>query len=66
MISTPSPPPLPPAPPPPPNPPIFGSAVTAAAGNRQSAMAGQAQGFGSTILGQTNPSNTGQKTLLGQ
>jgi hypothetical protein len=65
MISMPTPP-LPAPPPPPANPPLFGSQMTNTAGKRQTAMAGQAQGYGSTILGQSNPTNTGQKTLLGQ
>jgi hypothetical protein len=36
------------------------------AGSLQGAQVNPQSGFGSTILGQTNPSNTGQKTLLGQ
>jgi hypothetical protein len=59
MISSP-PPPQPP--PPPPNPPMF---AQQAKGQGSKAQVGQG-GFASTILGQTNPSNTGQKTLLGQ
>ena len=65
MISVPTPP-TPAPPPPPPNPPMFGSQITAQAGQRERGLASQSQGFGSTILGQTNPANTGQKTLLGQ
>jgi hypothetical protein len=45
---------------------MFGSQITAQAGQRERGLASQSQGFGSTILGQTNPANTGQKTLLGQ
>ncbi|HEX9613621.1 MAG TPA: hypothetical protein VGA05_08405 [Candidatus Bathyarchaeia archaeon] len=54
------------APPPPPNPPMFGSQATKGAGDRQRQMAGASQGFGATILGGGNPTNTGNKTLLGQ
>jgi hypothetical protein len=60
-----APPPLPQAPAAPPNPPMFGSQATGA-GQRQRSMAGASQGFGSTILGQGNPTNVGNKTLLGQ
>lgn len=59
-------PPLPTAPPAPPNPPLFGSSATKSAGARQRSQAGTAQGFGGTILGNTNPTNTASKTLLGQ
>jgi len=59
-------PPAPQAPPPPPNPPMFGSNQTGAAGTRQRSMAAAAGGFGGTLLGSGNPTNTGQKTLLGQ
>lgn len=61
MISTPP----PQAPPPPPNPPMFGSQTSGSA-LRQRKIAETGGGFGSTILGQGNPANTGQKTLLGQ
>jgi hypothetical protein len=64
MISMPSPPP-PQMPPPPPNPPMFGSQMNAA-GRNQGAQVNPNAGFGATILGTGNPSNTGQKTLLGQ
>jgi hypothetical protein len=64
LPSQPTPPP-PVAPPPPPNPPMFGSAATEGAGKRQRAMSA-GQGYGGTILGNTSPGNTGQKTLLGQ
>ena len=63
MISSP-PPPQPPSAPP--NPPMFGGQVTAGAGARQRTLAKNMGGFGATILGQGNPANTGQKTLLGQ
>lgn len=66
MISAPSPPPLPQAPAPPPNPPMFGSQATRGAGQRQQQRAGMNQGFGATVLGTGNPTNTGFKTLLGQ
>lgn len=63
MISKPQTPPLPPMPPPPANPPMFGGdPATRQAGAQVNPRAG----FGGTILGQTNPANTGQKTLLGQ
>jgi hypothetical protein len=57
--------PAPQVPGPPPNPPMFGGQPSGA-GKRQQMLANTAQGFGSTILGQGNPTNTGQKTLLGQ
>jgi hypothetical protein len=60
MPSMPTPPP-PSAPPPPPNPPLFGSRATKGTGRYQ-----ERQGFGGTVLGNVNPANTGQKTLLGQ
>ncbi len=61
MISSP-PPPQPP--PPPPNPPMFAQQAK----GQGSKSGGQIMsgGFASTILGQSNPSNTRQKTLLGQ
>lgn len=62
MISTPA---LPPTPQPP-NPPMFGSQFTNQAGQNQRNTAGMGTGFEGTILGNTNPANTGQKTLLGQ
>lgn len=63
---TPAPPPLPGVPAPPPNPPMFGSSATKSAGAQQRKQAGSAQGFGGTILGNTNPTNSASKTLLGQ
>jgi hypothetical protein len=57
--------PAPQVPGPPPNPPMFGDQASGAA-KRQQLQADNARGFGSTILGQGNPSNTGQKSLLGQ
>jgi len=65
MFNAPTPPTPPTAPAAPPNPPMFGSQTTGQAGQRQRTAA-QGQGFGSTILGGGNPTNTGQKTLLGQ
>jgi hypothetical protein len=56
-------PPIPALPSAPANPPLFGSQFAAANRVRQQAMA--SSGFGSTILGGANPTNTGQKTLLG-
>lgn len=61
MVSTPS----IPQPPPPPNPPMFGSSFTKSAAQRQMNQGQNTTGFGGTILGQTNPTNTGQKTVLG-
>ena len=58
MISAPDPPPPPTPPSPPPNPPMFTSNQFAAKGST-GAMAFPAAGFGGTILGQGNPSNTG-------
>jgi hypothetical protein len=51
---------------PPPNPPMFGSATTGAAGQRIRQQASNSQGFAGTILGSGSPTNTGNKTLLGQ
>jgi hypothetical protein len=65
MISVPSPPPIPAPPPPPANPPMFGASQNTA-GRQQGAQVNPQSGFGATILGQGNPANTGQKTLLGQ
>jgi hypothetical protein len=45
---------------------MFGGSNTAGAGQRQQALASGNSGFMGTVLGQGNPSNTGQKTLLGQ
>ena len=64
MISSPTPP-LPQPPAPPPNPPMFGG-QNSASGQRQRSIAANNPGFGSTVLGQGNPTNTGAKTLLGQ
>jgi len=64
VISIPSPSP-PQVPPPPPNPPMYPGQINPA-GARGGAQVNPTRGFGSTILGQANPSNTGQKTLLGQ
>lgn len=61
MISTPQ----IPTPPTPPNPPQFGSTFQRTAADRQRQGAG-VSGFGGTILGNSNPANTGAKTLLGQ
>lgn len=61
-----APPPLPALPPPPANPPIFGSDATRAAGQRQRSQAGAAPtSILGGITGGGNPTNTGQKTLLG-
>jgi hypothetical protein len=62
MISTPK----PPDPPTPPNPPMFGGAMMKGIADKTKTQAMNSAGFGGTILGQTNPTNTGQKTLLGQ
>lgn len=65
MISVSQPAPQLPAPPSPPaNPPMFSSSPNKA-GQAVGAQVNQG-GFASTVLGQTNPSNTGMKTLLGQ
>jgi hypothetical protein len=45
---------------------MFGGQNSAGAGQRQRTIAASNPGFGSTVLGQGNPSNTGAKTLLGQ
>lgn len=45
---------------------MFGSQFTNQAGQNQRNTAGMGTGFEGTILGNTNPANTGQKTLLGQ
>lgn len=58
---------IPPPPPvsPPPNPPMFGTQTTGQAGQRIRQQAAGSQGFAGTILGSGNPTNTGQKSLLG-
>jgi hypothetical protein len=61
VISTPPP---PQALPPPPNPPMFAQQAKGQGSKAGSQI--MSGGFESTILGQSNPSNTGQKTLLGQ
>lgn len=55
------------APAPPPNPPMFGSDQTNAAGAQKRKQAAAGAGMFPSFLGQgTNPTNSGQKTLLGQ
>lgn len=61
MISSPSIPPIP-TPPAPPQPPI----LTTTPPNARGPGGNSIMGFGATIQGNTNPSNTGSKTLLGQ
>jgi len=65
VISMPTPP-TPQAPLPPANPPLLGSQAPSQGAQRSGAQVAPLQGFSSTILGQTNPTNTGMKTLLGQ
>lgn len=63
MISSPSIPPIP-TPPAPPNPPMI---TTQAPNARQpGSQVNPLAGFAGTVLGTSNPTNTGQKTLLGQ
>ena len=59
-------PPAVPQPPTPPNPPMFGGQNFTGTAKRQKDLADRQGGFGSTVVGQANPTNTGQKTLLGQ